>query len=146
MTKRRLIGEAETTSEYDVEINDDLVQVSKFTGKNELCQLFADDKIGVGGGICIPSSEVGPNEIGDGFGILLEGDLLSGSTSRCATYNNPCLICGNSNHFEVANIEVWSLSSYMFVSDAEKGEKALQLAKNNNYETPQSISPWSQFL
>jgi len=51
--------------------------------------------------------------------------------------------------FEVANIEVWALTSYMFVADAEKSEKSLKLLKDNSFaegETPSTTSPWSNFL
>jgi hypothetical protein len=121
--------------------DDDIIDVYPWTGNNDLCQLVADDKIACGGGV------VGNH--GDGFGILLNKDLQSGSSSPCATYENPSL-CGSSsgsdeNRFEVANIEIWSLIPYMFVADAERSEQALQFIKDNS-ESPSSTSAWSNFL
>jgi len=129
--------------------DDDIIDVYPWTGNNDLCQLFADDKIACGGGV------VGTHS--DGFGIILEDDLLSGSSSPCATYGNPSLCASSSsdeNRFEVANIEIWSLTPFMFVADAERSEQSVQFIKSNSHgsygegkgETPSSTSPWSSFL
>ena len=125
--------------------NESDVDIYSWTGDNELCQLFADDKIACGGGVL---------GVGDGFGIVLESDLLSGSSSPCVTYANPslCSLDGEGNDggmFEVANLEVWCLTPFMFVADAEKSEESLQFIKDNEYtlgETPSTTSPWSNFL
>lgn len=139
MTKRRLAQEeTEDTPESDATINDRLIEVYPRTGVNEFCQFFGDHKIACGGGIV--------NDTGDGFGIVLAEDLLSGSSSPCQTYDNPSLVSGENHRFEVANIEIWSLTPYMFVSDAEKSEKSLQFIKDNSYQTPSSTSPWTVFL
>jgi len=119
-------------------VNDSLVDVFPYTGANDMCQLFANDKIACGGGI--------KGGAGDGFGLLLEGDMLRGSSDPCQTYDNPPL-CGDDGGrcFEVANIEVWSLTPFLFVADAEKSEKALQFIKDRS-ATTSVTSPWSTFL
>mmetsp|Transcript_27328 Transcript_27328/g.74769 ORF Transcript_27328/g.74769 Transcript_27328/m.74769 type:complete len:139 (-) Transcript_27328:564-980(-) len=138
MKGRRLTDEeGEDTPESEASTNDDLVEVFPLTGANELCQLVADDKIACGGGV------VGTE--GDGFGILLNKDLLSGSSSPCLTYGNPQL-CSDGMRFEVANLEVWALTPHLFASDAEKSEKMLQFVKDNSRETPSSIGQWSHFI
>lgn len=141
MKRRRSIT---ATPELEV-VDDNDIDIFPWTGENDLCQLFADDKIACGGGV------VGT---GDGFGIVLNSDLMSGSSSPCLTYGNPslCTLDGEESldgQFEVANIEVWALTSYMFVADAEKSEKSLKLLKDNSFaegETPSTTSPWSNFL
>ena len=148
--------------ELEASGDDSIIDVYRWTGENDLCQLFADDKIACGGGV------VGGD--GDGFGILLENDLLSGSSSPCVTYNNPSLRSSTSSsrsssrsvstsddehRFEVANIEVWGLTPFMFVADAERSEHSMQYMKENTWEqresgdggeSPHSTSVWSNFM
>ena len=144
MKKRRSIT-AELEPELEV-VDENDIDVYPWTGENDLCQLFADDKIACGGGVV--------GTMGDGFGILLEDDLMSGSSSSCITYNNPCLCALDGEEdcdgrFEVANIEIWGLTPFMFVADAERSEKSLRVIKDNEFvegESPSSTSPWSNFL
>jgi TLD len=59
-----------------------------------------------------------------GFAICLESDLLRGTTSQCATFHNPSL-CGSGKSyevFEVAGLEVWSLTPCYDVKAAERLE------------------------
>eukprot|EP00534_Pseudo-nitzschia_fraudulenta_P009109 CAMPEP_0201154114 /NCGR_PEP_ID=MMETSP0851-20130426/14377_1 /ASSEMBLY_ACC=CAM_ASM_000631 /TAXON_ID=183588 /ORGANISM="Pseudo-nitzschia fraudulenta, Strain WWA7" /LENGTH=873 /DNA_ID=CAMNT_0047431429 /DNA_START=290 /DNA_END=2908 /DNA_ORIENTATION=+ len=156
-TKDEEAPELEGTDSNIDEYDDDIIDVYRWSGDNDLCQLFADDKIAVGGGV------VGHS--GDGFGILLEDDLLSGSSSPCATYNNPSLCISSTDgvadpslsarsntsstrdetRFEVANMEIWGLTPFLFVADAERSEKSLRFAKDNSYtegDTPSSTTPW----
>ena len=137
--------------------DDDIIDVYPYTGENDLCMLFAHDKIACGGGIV--DGTVGTT--GDGFGIVLADDLFSGSSSPCRTYDNPCLLSSSSSasldgedenengRFEVANIEIWNLTPFMFMADAERSEKSLRVIKDNEFvegESPSSTSPWSNFL
>lgn len=137
--------------------DDDIIDVYPYTGENDLCMLFAHDKIACGGGIV--DGTVGTT--GDGFGIVLADDLFSGSSSPCRTYDNPCLLSSTSSasldgedenengRFEVANIEIWNLTPFMFMADAERSEKSLRVIKDNEFvegESPSSTSPWSNFL
>ena len=147
LKKRRAARLVEDEENPGLETDNDIIDVYPWTGKNDLCQLFADDKIACGGGVV--------GTYGDGFGIVLQGDLLSGSSSSCATYGNPSL-CGDEEHqFEVANIEIWGFTPYMFVADAERNEQYLQFVKENSHtsfgehshgESPSSTSAWSTFL
>jgi len=145
--KNRRITHTADEESHGSEISDDIIDVYPWTGNNELCQLFADDKIACGGGV------VGTHS--DGFGILLQGDLLSGSSSPCVTYGNPHLCGDGENQFEVANIEIWGLTPYMFVADAERSENTLRFIKENSHasygdssysESPSSTSAWSTFM
>jgi len=95
------------------------MKVFKWSGKDDLIQICNGDRIGMGGGGA--SSTVGSS----GFGFVIEDDLLRGSSGHCETFDNPCL-CPRSSDcggvFEVARIEVYTLTPFMFVHDAEKNE------------------------
>ena len=105
------------------------VEVFRYTGENDLCQLLTSDKLAVGGD-------------GDGFGLVVDEDLFRGGTGPCVTYGSPSLVEGGA--FEVANLEVWSMTPFLFVSDAERSEEGLRYREENT--CPSSSSPWSQFL
>jgi len=145
MKKRRTATE---NLELEVVDGNNCIDVYPWTGKNDFCQLFDDDNIACGGGIV---------DTGDGFGIILNSDLLSGSSSSCITYGNPSLVTldgeqlsvSHDGQFEVANIEVWALTPYMFVADAEKSENSLKFLQDNSFGnggTPSTSSAWSNFL
>jgi hypothetical protein len=59
-----------------------------------------------------------------GFAIALSDDLLSGTTSQCSSFKNPCLTNPTSNgeSFDVLNVEVWTFTPCMTVDTAEKLE------------------------
>ena len=141
MAQQRCLVE-ESDNNLNASSNDNLVDVFPYTGANDFCQLFEDDKIACGGG-----AKGGEGVAEDGFGIFLESDMLRGFSGSCQTYDNPPL-CGGEDgcFFEVANIEIWSLTPFFFVSDAEKSERALQLINENTADTPSTTSPWSNFL
>lgn len=120
------------------------IEIYPWTGENDFCQLFSHDKIAVGGGLLDDTD-------GDGFGFVIHDDLASGSSSPCKTYRNPCLVSdAERGEFEVANIEVWSLTPFMVEADAERHEESQRFRKENSETSegqgPSSQSPWSQFL
>lgn len=59
-----------------------------------------------------------------GFAIALEDDLLSGTTSKCSSYKNPCLVDPDSNgeSFEVINLELWTFTPCFSLDSAEQLE------------------------
>mmetsp|Transcript_10198 Transcript_10198/g.28078 ORF Transcript_10198/g.28078 Transcript_10198/m.28078 type:complete len:829 (+) Transcript_10198:263-2749(+) len=59
-----------------------------------------------------------------GHGIYLESSLLRGSTSSSETFGNPCLVDEQQRgvKFDVANIEVWTLTPHDNVSEAQQSE------------------------
>lgn len=59
-----------------------------------------------------------------GFAIALSDDLLSGTTSQCSSYKNPCLVDPNSKGetFEVLNMELWTFTPCFTLDSAEKLE------------------------
>lgn len=59
-----------------------------------------------------------------GFAIALNDDLLSGTSSKCSSYKNPCLVDVNSNGkpFEVLNLELWTFTPCFSLDSAEQLE------------------------
>ena len=57
-------------------------------------QMATKDSLGLGGG-------------GAGYALWLDGNLRTGTSMPCDTYNNTCL--ASSSKFEVAEIELWGL-------------------------------------
>jgi len=118
------------------------IQVYPWTGENDFCQLFANDKIAVGGGAMDDAREYG------GFGFVVDGDLHRGSSYPCKTYGNPCLVScvEDGGKFVVANMEVWALTPFLFEADAERSEQSIKYREENALQTSSDLCPWSQFL
>jgi hypothetical protein len=59
-----------------------------------------------------------------GYALYLNGDLSKGTTSTSETFGNPCLIDSEQrgDRFNVANIEVWTLTAHDSVAEAEQSE------------------------
>jgi hypothetical protein len=117
-----IIDQAHTESEIDV---------FPFTGENTCIQLCTHDKIAVGGGAGVPtfesdsphsSSSVKDHEWG--FGLTINSDMLTGTSSPCATFGSPSLSNEHSDGsvFEIINLELWTLTPCMTLEEAEKLE------------------------
>jgi hypothetical protein len=105
------------------------IDVFNWTGQNNLVQLCSTGLIALGGGAII-DSRGGAGDIsgGDGFGLVIDQDMMTGSSTSCATFGNPALCRSsesNGGTFEIANLEVWSLSPCFSVSDAERLEMSM---------------------
>eukprot|EP00526_Cylindrotheca_closterium_P001659 CAMPEP_0113660458 /NCGR_PEP_ID=MMETSP0017_2-20120614/32911_1 /TAXON_ID=2856 /ORGANISM="Cylindrotheca closterium" /LENGTH=1135 /DNA_ID=CAMNT_0000575095 /DNA_START=78 /DNA_END=3481 /DNA_ORIENTATION=+ /assembly_acc=CAM_ASM_000147 len=90
------------------------IDVYPHTGDNQYFQLCTHDRIAVGGGT--PSGEkktsdppIDAHEWG--FGLDIQGDLLVGSSSPCATFDSPSLskVHPDGSLFEIVNLELWAL-------------------------------------
>ena len=98
-------------------------------GRGVHTQVCRHDMIAVGGDENLIVNLGDFNAIRDvadksGFAFCLDSDLLRGTTSRSRTFHNPSL-CGSGNKseiFEVAGLEVWSLTPCFSVEAAEKLE------------------------
>ena len=118
------------------------IEVFRWTGETEECQLFGDDRLAAGGGMV--------NNQG-GFGFILEDDLSSGTSAPCLAYDNPCLVSNPSGRFEVANFEVWTMTPYILQIDAENAEKSIRFIHDNlvspTGDKPSAASSnWTNFL
>jgi hypothetical protein len=70
-----------------------------------------------------------------GHAIKLDKLMATGSTSSSETFGNPCLIERESRgkKFEVANVELWTMTPHDSVEDADQAEmRALFLEENRN--------------
>jgi hypothetical protein len=108
------------------------VEVYRWTGQNEDCQLFSDERLAVGGG-------------GEGFGFVVEDGLWRGTSSPCSTYDNPILVSSPNGKFEIATMEGWCMTPFLFVEDAEKSEARLRFIRENT--VPNSLtSSWARYM
>ena len=59
-----------------------------------------------------------------GFAVALQDDLLAGTTSKCSSYKNPCLVDPESNGeaFQVLNLEVWTFTPCFSLETAQQLE------------------------
>ncbi len=98
-------------------------------------QVCTHDMIGMGQGFLQKYDELGQvsetveeaeekHGKNHGFAIALNNDLLSGTTSKCSSYKNPCLVDVNSNGktFEVLNLELWTFTPCFSLDSAEQLE------------------------
>lgn len=129
--KLRHSRQTKCTSLFDQAKLESEVDVFMASGSSENIQVCRHDGIAVGG------DEL-PVDINDfeslhdavvaaknsGFAICLDADLLRGTTSHSSTFHNPSL-CGlgdKTEVFEVAGLEVWSMTPCFDVKSAEKVE------------------------
>ena len=128
------------------------IDVYAYSGLNDLFQICDDHRLAIGGGKLVPdwqevaSGDGGSNdEVNDprktiakdginvesldagenfGFGIALDENLLSGTTSPCGTFRNPCLTNNLSKGevFSVANLEAWTFTPCSEKLSAERME------------------------
>ena len=124
------------------------IEIFRWTGENDDCQLFSLDRIAAGSGI-----QAGGLNQNDGFGFIVEDGLARGSSSPCTTYDNPSLVLSRNGHFEVANMEVWSMTPFLFEKDAFKSTETIRFLEGNLSTTntkgdaaSAAQSAWTQFL
>jgi TLD len=100
------------------------VDVYMYSHENEMVQLCTKQRIAVGGGALeAQESDTNPSD-SYGFGLALNEFLRTGSSSPCATFRNPCLVDGGPTDqpFQIANLEVWTLTPCTTVDAAERLE------------------------
>lgn len=117
------------------------VSIYRWTGENDDCQLLSHDRIAAGGGMMTEGS--------DGFGLIVQDNLSTGSSGPCLTYGNPCLVSSTDGQFEVANIEVWAMTPFLFSADAERTQATIRFVNQNlnSGDAPSAAqSAWTNFL
>jgi len=82
-----------------------------------------------------PPTDLEQLEETSGFGIVVGEFLARGSTSPCATFRNPSLLhkLAETETFEIANMEVWSLTPAWDVDYAEKLEMTKYFADQSSH-------------
>ncbi|GKZ00648.1 hypothetical protein MPSEU_001017000 [Mayamaea pseudoterrestris] len=113
------------------------IEVYPYTGANDHIQLCTTRKIAVGGRSEQDAKEAEEDRLHPslknvkdyewGFGLTIEKDCLTGTTSPCMTFSSPSLSHEHSDGslFEIMNMELWTLTPCATVEDAER----LELAK-----------------
>ena len=107
------------------------IDVYPYTGENQYVQLCTHDRIAVGGGS--PSTETKEQEDDMnppvknhewGFGLAIDNDLLTGTSSPCITFGSPSLskVHSDGSAFEIVNMELWTLTPCCTTEEAEKME------------------------
>ena len=109
------------------------IDVFHSTGENKCFQLCTDDNIAVGGGAFDPltsSRSLSSNPdvpIKDhewGPSLMIQEDLLQGTSSPCFTFGSPSLskVHSDGSLFEIINLELWTLTPCLTLEEAEKLE------------------------
>eukprot|EP00977_Amphora_coffeiformis_P000398 scaffold108_cov162-Amphora_coffeaeformis.AAC.9 len=122
-----------THSVFDQAKIESEIDVFRYTGENSFVQQCTTDKIAVGGGgidanESFRSLASEPDKIVNDFdwgaGLLIDNDLLHGSSSPCLTYGSPSLskFHQDGSPFEIINIELWTLTPCISFEEAEKLE------------------------
>jgi hypothetical protein len=74
--------------------------------------------------------------------IKLDKSMTSGSTSSSETFGSPCLIERESRgkFFEVANVELWSLTPHDTVEEADQAEMKILFLEEENRHNDNSLN------
>jgi hypothetical protein len=113
------------------------IEVFKYSYQNNFSQLCQHDRLGLGGGITSVAKEIQGEVIepsGFGFGIIFQGsNLLEASSSPCITFDSPSLsrIHSDGSRFEIVNLELWTLTPCLTLSEARKMECQKLFLKRN---------------
>jgi hypothetical protein len=108
------------------------IEVFRWTGKNRNVQYLRHDDADIilGGGPPDNQEENLSTSNNWGFALTILSDLTRGTTGYSVTFDNPPLLTshtkGNNDVFEIANLEVWTLSPVDNVDQAEKIELSRQ--------------------
>jgi hypothetical protein len=103
------------------------VEVFEWSGENRNIQCWTGmkGKIIVGGGGYEDDPEKDAKEFGAGLSI--SADLAHGFSDKCLTFNSPSLVTrSDDGMFNIANIEVWTLTPVWYVEEAERLELSRQ--------------------
>lgn len=107
-----------------------------------LTQLCSHDRMVVGGATCDLSlgrgiTSVNGSLIKDhewGFGLAIDGDFMTGTTSPCLAFGSPSLSSAHSDgsKFEIRNMELWTLTPCSSVRDATQLEMMHMFIQDQN--------------
>ena len=120
------------------------VAIYPISGAHELVQVCRHDSLAVGGGAS--NGTAAASDKLDGFAFCLDSDLLRGTTGPCSSFESPSL-CGSSpdeiHVFEVANVEIWTLTSCRDIPSAERLEMTqfFRTESSKRKSSSQSSSP-----
>ena len=118
------------------------IEVFPWTGCNNCVQICNSQHLIVGGGAAVEERSDGVNNLDVqnndgmeyGLGLVIEGrSLLSGTSCQCATFNNAPLSSehADGSPFEIANLEVWTMTPANSVELAERLELGSLFLESN---------------
>ena len=109
-----------------------LTTITNTAADGTFTQLCSYDRMVVGGDTCDVSlgrgiTSVDGSPIKDhewGFGLVVDGDFLTGTTSPCLAFGSPSLssVHSDGSKFEIRNMELWTLTPCSSVRDATQLE------------------------
>eukprot|EP00585_Thalassiosira_rotula_P002602 CAMPEP_0196137864 /NCGR_PEP_ID=MMETSP0910-20130528/5705_1 /TAXON_ID=49265 /ORGANISM="Thalassiosira rotula, Strain GSO102" /LENGTH=1294 /DNA_ID=CAMNT_0041398381 /DNA_START=582 /DNA_END=4467 /DNA_ORIENTATION=+ len=135
------------------------LDVFYWSGRNDLVQYCTQDMLAVGGGSMLDGEDtkddMADNEQRElpptnpvfskaadkgGFGLAIDSELLRGTSAPCATFHSPPLssVHSNGSPFEILNIEVWTMTPFGNVAEAENMEMKtlfLEAYSNKDFDT-----------
>ena len=124
------VASSDEDGEHDLQCQSSSVEVFKYAFENGCVQLCHPTRIAMGGGEMTSTHDqkntnsiVGGDDNGYGFGLaFLDKDLSRGTTSSCVTFDSPPLsqVHTDGSWFEVSNLEIWALTPFETIDQAEK--------------------------
>lgn len=126
--------------EEQVELEGDL-DIFGWSGRNRNVQMIPSNlsELRLGGGGAVDEDTGLERETDCGFGLVLESDLSKGYSEKCETFSHLnerhiLAINGEGLAFEIANVEVWTMSPCDNVEKAEHLELGRQFVfDHGNY-------------
>mmetsp|Transcript_3770 Transcript_3770/g.6832 ORF Transcript_3770/g.6832 Transcript_3770/m.6832 type:complete len:524 (-) Transcript_3770:108-1679(-) len=106
------------------------IQVFPWSGENRNVQSLvnADDSpLILGGGGAEPKTSINndDNNNNEGLALAIDATLSKGTSDKCLTFHSPALV-KSTDVFDIANIEVWTLTPVENVNQAEQLELSRQ--------------------
>jgi hypothetical protein len=106
------------------------IQVFPWSGENRNVQSLvnADDSpliLGGGGAEPKTNSNNDDNNDNEGLALAIDATLSKGTSDKCLTFHSPALV-KSTDVFDIANIEVWTLTPVENVNQAEQLELSRQ--------------------
>ncbi len=116
------------------------IQVFPYREGNAAVQYCSSGGLMLGQGELLPRNDLKGKHYG--HGLYLEGSLLKGSTSNSETFGSPCLINADERGalFEVANMEVWTLTSHSDMKSAEQSELSQLFLLNRDKDEGKNLN------
>ena len=114
-----------STLDDQIELESD-IETFLWSTRNRCIQFSTEEKIAIGGGYPNDDDAIGEKKKDWGLGTALDCELYKGTSSPCITFGDsnfgspPLSKLSKDNTFEVANMEIWTLTLCLSVDKAEQ--------------------------
>lgn len=124
---RKLRSSRCVSVEDQVELERD-IDIFGWSGRNRNVQFVPNDmsELKIGGGGTVDEDTGLERETNFGFGLVLESDLSKGYSDKCETFGNPSPSIHGGLSFDIANVEVWTMTPVECIEMAEQLELGRQ--------------------